>query len=378
MKLQAKELLQKYQSGLCTEEEMALVEAYYNQWKPVKLYNLSEEQLLEGLAKLDLSVNKMITAQPRIYRLWTKIASAAAVLMIVGIGVFFYSKTRNTTDGISFANGISPGSDKATLILSDGRKINLDQETNGEINNHEGIVIKKGSGQLVYDLSSLRDKDGAGLKAGEGMNTVQTPLGGQYEVILSDGTHVWLNAASSVSYPVAFNGKERNVKITGEAYFEVAKNKDKPFIVQSGNQTVQVLGTHFNINSYTDEAVVKTTLLEGSVKVNSAISGVVLTPGQQAQLTQDEHLSVLRINTDEVVSWKNGEFFFKDESFRTNMRKIARWYNVDIAYDLSAPLDLPLGGWVSRTKNISEVLKMMEATGNVHFKIEGRRITVTK
>lgn len=378
MKSQAKELLQKYQSGLCTQEEKAIVEFYYQQWQPVRAYDLPEEELQAGLAKLDLAINKLVSVRPRSHTFWTKVTSAAAILIIAGAGAFFYLKNNNTPGGITYATDIAAGSNKATLTLSDGRKINLDQDNNSEIPTQDGSILKKANGQLVYDLSHLSSKGPEKLKQGEGINTVQTPLGGQYEVILSDGTHVWLNAGSSISYPVAFNDKVRSVHIRGEVYFEVAKNKNKPFIVHGGNQTVQVLGTHFNINSYTDEEAVKTTLLEGMVKISVSGTSATLIPGQQAQLVQNKRISVLSVNTDEVVSWKNGEFFFRDESFRANMRKIARWYNVDIDYDASAPQNLPLGGWISRSKNISEVLKMMEATGYVHFKLEGRRITVTK
>ncbi|HWW42269.1 FecR family protein [Pedobacter sp.] len=323
--------------------------------------------------------------------LFPRIAAAAAVLLVVGLGVFFYINSShhvilNSVQNLGLAgNDIKPGGNKAYLVLSNGKRVSLTDAANGELAKEAGVEITKtADGQVVYktasDISGRINGRHPELDSGSrtnysnALNTIETPRGGQYQIRLPDGSKVWLNAASKLIYPVSFNGRgQRVVELSGEAYFEIFKNKLQPFVVKSKNQEVTVLGTHFNVNSYTDEGSVKTTLLEGSVKVNNA----VLKPGEQATLANNQ-LKVAEVNTAEVVAWKNGDFVFKTQDFRTIMRQIARWYDVDIIYDPSAPADVPLGGQISRSKNISAILKIIEATGDVHFKIEGRRITVTK
>ena len=210
-------------------------------------------------------------------------------------------------------------------------------------------------------------------------NTVSTPRGGQYEVILPDGTQVWLNAASSLKFPTAFIGKERNVELTGEAYFEVSKNKAMPFHVSAAGQVIEVLGTHFNVNAYTDETLLKTTLLEGSVKVNKGISFATLKPGQQSTINNNEITPVIKIaevtDADEVMAWKDGKFYFNNADIKTVMRQIGRWYNVDIEYAGKIPGNDGFTGTFSRNMTASKALKILAFSG-VDFKIEGRKIIV--
>jgi ferric-dicitrate binding protein FerR (iron transport regulator) len=198
---------------------------------------------------------------------------------------------------------------------------------------------------------------------------------------LADGTKVWLNAASSVRFPVAFTGKERKVEITGEAYFEVAKDKTKPFRVKANSSEIEVLGTHFNVNAYDDEASIKTTLLEGKVKISVPVSGrkssyKSLFPGEQAEISKDGKIKVKgHADTEEAVAWMNGHFQFKSADIKTVLRQIARWYDVEIEY--RGNIDLHFTGQLTRNENVSKVLNELMLTGEVHFKIDGRKIIVS-
>nr|WP_199082259.1 FecR domain-containing protein [Pedobacter sp. ASV19] len=351
--------------------------------------------------------------------LWPRIAAAAAILLVVGAGVFFYTQRHLEGSAATrdlLANDIKPGGNKAYLILSNGKRLSLSDVANGELAKEAGVEITKtADGQVIYttrhpeggttegpvsgsgDLSSPgfpRHDGGRVGMTGVALNTIETPRGGQYQIRLPDGSKVWLNAASKLIYPVSFNGRgQRVVELSGEAYFEIFKNKLQPFVVKSKNQEVTVLGTHFNINSYTDEPGTKTTLLEGSVSIRhlegSAATrdlsyrrddargqdGVVIKPGEQALLTNNK-LKVFTVDADEAIAWKNGLFAYKNTPLQNVMRQIARWYDVDIIYQNN---DLPqklLSGSVSRYDQVSGILKAIESTGTARFKIEGRKITV--
>lgn len=233
-------------------------------------------------------------------------------------------------------------------------------------------ITKTADGDITYRQTA----DQSGVLSTLAYNTVSTPTGGQYHLLLADGTNVWLNAASSIRYPTAFTRAERKVEITGEAYFEVAHNVAKPFRVQSSRQVVEVLGTHFNVNSYADENETKTTLLEGSVKVTGSSGFKLIKPGQAAVL-KGNHLAVAEADVEEAVAWKNGYFKFND-NLEVIMDKVARWYDVSIVYQSKPDPDYTFVGEISRGRNLSEILKIMEYTGKVHFEIEGRRIIVSK
>jgi ferric-dicitrate binding protein FerR (iron transport regulator) len=230
---------------------------------------------------------------------------------------------------------------------------------------------------LTYTIAGLQvtEKDAAFY------NTITTPRGGQYQVTLSDGTKVWLNAASSIRFPVLFTGNERKVEITGEAYFEVAKNVSKPFKVKTISSEVEVLGTHFNVNAYDDEAVAKTTLLEGLVKVSvpqtgGKLAARFLQPGQQSGITKDGRISVLNnADTEEAVAWKNGRFQFRSADLKSILRQISRWYDVDVVY--KGNVDLHFTGQLTRDDYVSKVFDKLALTGEVHFKIEGKKIIVS-
>jgi ferric-dicitrate binding protein FerR (iron transport regulator) len=386
-----KDLLFGYTKGTLSAEELAELLSYVKldnyediiyqsmeeDWNREEIYILAsdvERELVYKKAVRDLTFSPKAQKNPihRI-RLFTlrNIAATAAVLVL---SLSIYILARNLS-GNSYDNDVAPGGAKAQLTLADGRVITLDSGVNALLANQSGIRISKSvQGQLVYTVVGGKESANDSIS----YNTLKTPPGGQYQLILSDGTKVWLNASSSIKYPASFAKlKERKVQLNGEAYFEVAHNKAMPFKVFSDRQEIEVLGTHFNVNCYNDEPVTKTTLLEGSVRINTEANRiVVLRPGQQAMV--NDQIRVEDVDLELAVAWKNGDFILKDEDFKTSMRKIARWYNVDVIYDASAPDDLELGGWVSRSKNISTVLHLMESTGKVHFKVQGRRVTVTK
>lgn len=372
----AKELLEKYRNGTCSSEECALVEAWYAVWNETDENPLSNEQLEMATERI---LKRLPGPEAKTRKIsWRRTAVAASLVLIGAAGWFWLRKPEPVakTAHHIYQNDVAPGGNKAFLILANGKKISLTGSRNGELIAQSGIkVVKIAEGELAYEVS---EKAGAGEKPV--YHTIQTPKGGQYQVRLPDGTRVWLNAASALKFPSSFSSlKERSVELKGEAYFEVAHQKNA-FRVHTGQQTVEVLGTHFNINGYEDEPAVKTTLLEGSVRVSSGTEGIskhfeILRPGQQAALINNG-FKVTEVDTEAIVAWKNGDFIFKNEDFGSAMRKVSRWYDVEIVYQLRSPVNIQPGGWISRKNNISAVLEMIESTGKVHFKIEGRRVIV--
>ena len=308
-----------------------------------------------------------------LYRRWS---AAAAVLILLAAGWWFLAngkkENRGNLAGRPATEDIAPGGNKAILTLADGTKVILDTAGNGAIIKQGGVTVIKLNGQLAYDPSNSELPDASTVT----YNTITTPKGGLYGLLLADGSKVWLNAASSLRFPTVFTGNERRVELTGEGYFEVAHNAEKPFHVTVNNLDVQVLGTHFNINSYSDEPAVKTTLLEGRVMIRESDKLVYLNPGQQAiaQPGQANFRIVNDTDVEEVVAWKNGLFIFNNTPLENIMRQIARWYNVDIVYQGSVPQDT-FNGNISRNTNLSEVLKVLEFS-NIRFKVEGNTITV--
>jgi transmembrane sensor len=344
-----KELLDKYKEGTATEEERALLESWYLTYEEQGPADLSMDERVKAVDKVWAKL------EGRTVRLWPRIAAAAAILILFSVGIYFY----HHKETVIAKQDVAPGSNKAMLTLTNGKTINLS-------NLKTGVVINASA--LTYD---------DGTRIGEDNKTtdpqqmkLHTPKGGTYQIVLPDGTKVWLNAASSLTFPATFKGlKERAVALSGEAYFEVAAAAKQPFRVTTTAQTVEVLGTHFNINAYGGEAITKTTLLEGSIRVGK----LLLKPGEQAA----GEVKVTDVNTDEIMGWKNGYFVFENEQLPSIMRKISRWYDVEVVFKGEIPED-EFGGRVTRLGNLSQVLKKLELTNKVHFKIEGRTVTVTK
>jgi transmembrane sensor len=313
-------------------------------------------------------------------RTWFRVAATLLVFLAVGL-IFFnrqFSRPVASKRYIKHENTIVilPGSTKATLTTANGEVLVLEQAANGLIAKSGNIkVLKTHSGQIIYNL---KDQKPLSSVQQVSYNTLTTPRGGEYQVVLADGTKIWLNASSSITYPTVFNNKERRVKLSGEAYFEVAKDARKPFYVNTANGQIRVLGTHFNISAYSDDEVTSTTLLEGAVQVTKNQSSSLLKPGQQASISYgSDYIKVTEAKIDEVMAWKNGYFVFDEDNIADIMKKVARWYDVDVQYHGPTD-DQKFGGTFHRSKSITELLHYLEKIGNIHFLITGRRITVTR
>jgi ferric-dicitrate binding protein FerR (iron transport regulator) len=307
---------------------------------------------------------------------WAR-AAAAVLVLATGTAVFFLVKQKRagapitvTAKKETLLHDVAPGGNKAVLTLADGSSIVLDSAHNGSLAQQGNTkILKVDAGQLSY-------KTGVAMPGQVLYNTIATPRGGQYEVTLADGTEVWLNAASSLRFPTAFTGSERDVELTGEAYFEVAKNPAMPFHVKVNKMDVQVLGTHFNIMAYSNEQSIKTTLLEGKVKVTGNGVEKNILPGQQAVLDNTSNsLQVKEANVDLAVAWKNGLFRFRETNIRELMRQVERWYDVEVEYKTQGSYQ-DYTGIVPRSQNVSALLQTLELTGTVHFTVEGKKITV--
>jgi hypothetical protein len=338
-------------------------------------------------AEKENQANHLFQMQGRT-KLFSFVRVAAAIIIIVfSAGVYFYlnnktGKTLAVTPTKSTPAGkkdIVPGSNKATLLLADGSALALDDERNGEVTRQGNSKVIKIDGKLAYNSSYLNSNEVL-------YNTISTPRGGQYQVKLADGTLVWLNAASSLHFPTVFAGKERKVEITGEAYFEVAKNKDMPFIVVANGAEIQVFGTHFNVMAYNDESELTTTLLEGSVKFVSGAESGMLVPGQQSQLSKSGRLRLVsNVDVNAVVAWKNGLFHFENAGIETVMKQLSRWYDVELVYqDKNGPdyqnkkMGDLLHADIPRNTSLADVLKALEIAGGAKFEMDGKRIIIKK
>jgi len=373
-----KDLLKKYQLGLCTDEEVAWLESWYLNFNEITKDIVPPVALAENRTNNWTLIQSRIKFNPR--RLWLSLSAAALVLFTLSIGIYFYVINHNIqTPKAEVAQDIAPGGNKAFLTLADGRKISLTDVGNGELAEQAGIKITKAAdGQLVYTITDEQTIPSNTQTLT--YNTIETPRGGQYQILLPDGTKVWLNAASSLKYPTTFLGADkRRVELKGEAYFEVEHNKEQPFIVltpafktNGKAHEVEVLGTHFNINAYADEPAIVTTLLVGSVKVNEQM----LKPGYQS-VFENNKIKISDADPEAAVAWKNGDFVFNGQDAKTSLRMLSRWYDVEID-DTENIENLHFGGVVSRSQHLSAVIKMLQATGDLKFKVEGRRIIMIK
>jgi transmembrane sensor len=368
-----KAILEKIDSGHYTPEEEAIAKYWLHQLNQQGDAGLTDEDLSEGRKEMWLAIQAAKQPRATRIRLWTRIASAASVLLFLSIGGYFLLHKQTTPQITRYViHDVAPGGNKAMLTLANGKTIVLTDAKNGMLAEQGSIAINKTTdGEVVYRAgqgSSAKES----AKLSVTYNTLSTPRGGQYNLTLSDGTKVWLNAASSITFPTAFAGNERKVEITGEAYFEVMHNAAKPFRVTTLGQTVEVLGTHFNINGYSDEGMIRTTLLEGSVRIRTRSQNAMLKPGQQAQtIMGGSNTPIAVINdadTDEAVAWHLGLFKFHSANIQTVMRQLCRWYNVEVKYEGKIP-DREFSGEITRNVNASQVFEILSYF-KVHFRIE--------
>lgn len=372
---QVEEILQRYLTGLATEQEKSAVETWYNEL-PYKTGSPDQSQVLSDKASNWNSIAaKTETVRPISTPLWKKWSVAAAVAFAVMTGGYFYSQNSNqpVTESV-YANDIAPGKEGATLTLSNGQKILIKDALAGNIATQSGVKISKtADGEIIYEVIPDNSKILT-------YNTLTTTRGEQTRVRLPDGTLVFLNAESSLKYPTSFaSSAKREVSLSGEGYFDVAKDKQHPFVVATDNQKVEVLGTHFNIRAYGDQALTRTTLLEGSVRVENNVSkkSQLLVPGQQSSVSGNS-LNVSSVDVDEAVAWKEGVFMYDGETFENIMRDVARWYNVEVEFAEPSLKKKSIYITANKFDHISELLKPLGRTAKASFEIKGKKIIVNK
>ncbi|WP_316794413.1 FecR family protein [Pedobacter frigoris] len=370
------DILRKYRLGTASPEEVTFLEKYYDLFESNEDLSLTDEDAvrIKDLIKggIDQELN-YATNKPANSWQWIKYAAAASVVLMLSVTLFLMLNPRTNNNRLTAsANDVDPGGNKAILTLANGKKIVLDDASKGQISTQTGInITKTADGQVVYNVTGDENTISEPTQ-----NTISTPNGGQYTIVLSDGTKVKLNAASSLTFPNSFMKSDRVVELKGEAYFEVAKQTGKRFQVLSEGQTVEVLGTHFNINAYTNEEKIKTTLLEGSVKVLLGQNNMMISPGQQVLADRTStSLSKKDIDPEKEVAWINDQFFFDNDNLKSVMREVSRWYDVDIVYTGYIP-DKKFFGGIPRSSKLSEVFKILELN-NVHFEIKGKTVKVS-
>ncbi len=328
-----------------------------------------KEQLQASIKALeDQPVRNPIVAQ--------LVGVAMFLAVLTGFGFFCFNNTQ--PERVSLARQQFPDSGKLVLTLADGRKINITDAKDGLLATSRGVEIFKLAG------NTLKYKVNTDLGAKAEYHQFSTPKGVPFQILLADGSRVWLNAMSSVKFPASFEGlKDRRLSLNGEGYFEIVKEQSRPFLVLTETQQIKVLGTHFNVNAYLDEGITKTTLLEGSVEIapltgSVAGPGVKIRPGQQAILSGDHHIEVKQVEAENTIAWKDGEFVFRNEPLKNIMRRLGRWYDIEVYYQNESVGRELYGGVVSKSQDITEVLKIMEQTGDLHFVLKGKKIIVTQ
>ncbi|MGB3065625.1 FecR family protein [Sphingobacterium thalpophilum] len=385
-KQEFQQLTDKISKGEATEREIALYAYYYSQFQ--EKGKEDEHEVWDNSDTGDHLYQRIRQAIPSSHRAYTgkfyrRIAAAA--IIILGLSLYFINRNDipqqpllNASKQEPAHQDRDPGGNKAILTLSDGTTLNLDDSQQGLLAKQGASQISKtADGALTYQASTQGRNTTKPL-----YNSIRIPEGGQYQLTLPDGTKVWLNAGSSLRFPVQFTEFTREVELNGEAFFDVVSLREgnklkqkRPFVVKTASQTIEVLGTQFNVGAYANENLTKTTLIEGSVKVTSTETGRdrLLRPGQQAQLTMAGQISVVDdIDTEEAIAWTKGMFYFNNTELQTILQQLARWYDVDV--DMKNIPDKKFNGELSRNVKLSQVLQMMEKTSGIQFKVEGRRL----
>jgi ferric-dicitrate binding protein FerR (iron transport regulator) len=372
-------LTEKIISGEASEEEIQLYNRLYDSFiyrQQIPDSFFEEKQAVKE--ELRASIMEKTRLQTPVIKggfNWRRWAAAAAVFILTAsLSLYFFQHKINASQTATivsqkerFKNDVPPGRVGAILTLGNGKTILLDSAGNGNIASQGAMSVVKRNDIIAYEGSA----HGSEVV----YNTMSTPKRRQFSLVLSDGTKVWLNAASSITYPTVFTGKDRKVSVSGEVYFEVSHRDDSPFIVEKGNVAIKVLGTHFNVNTYQDEHDIKITLLEGSVSVSNKSVLALIKPGQQARVSDDDKIKVLKdINIDDVMAWKNGLFHFEGIRIESLMQQLTRWYDIEVVY--SKRTDELFYAEIPRNTNLSDVLKALELTGKVKFAIEGNKVIV--
>ena len=378
-------LLRRLQGSITEEENRKLSEwlaaqpaadqEYYarmTSWPVIETelqkYDSIDDVTAEGMMKEWIEVSK-----PERRIMWSYWAAAAVIILFIGAGTWYLNTQRNSNLPVAsrYKNDVLPGGEKAFLQLADGSTITLDSTTKGELAlQGNARIIKSDEGELVYESANNQKPV---------YNKIVIPKAGQYTLTLPDGTKVWLNAASSLRYPTAFTGNERVVELSGEAYFDVAQDANHHFRVNTNvpghkPMSIEVLGTEFNIQAYADDQALSTTLVNGKVSVNADNQTVVLAPGKQAYLSKDADIQVRDANMEAALAWKNGFIYMDSTDFREIMQQVSRWYDVDIVYE--GNVDKAFNGKIPKAAKLSTVLKALESTGWVQFKVAGKTVTV--
>lgn len=386
-KEEVQELVEKYLHNIASKEEEERLLQWY--WRESNLE--SEWELNSSQSERDLKsmIYNKITVQDESEsdrydsekNKFKKIGTALLLLVVLVLAAFFNPnqfRNSNTDETLVVEQplDIFPGGSKAILTLADGRKIELDESKNGILVNQGGIKVHKNSdGIIEYTFSKKETPSSNSLDPAEPVfNTIETPVGGKYQLNLADGSKVWLNSSSSIRFPIFFSMDNREVELKGEAYFEVSKDSKRKFSVRSGIQTVEVLGTQFNINAYSDEKSIKTTLFEGEIRVIDLKTNdsKLLKPGEQSNV--DQSIQIRRIDTQTEIAWKEGYFHFKKADIETVMRQLGRWYGVTARYEGNLPKH-HFSGAISNNLTLLEVLEILEKS-NIHFRLDGKEVVV--
>lgn len=368
------ELLDRYEKGKCTPEEIELIHSWYNHQSKIVKHNTStpdypfwKEKIASGIPALNSRKKYSFQLKP--------ILVPVVAAMLLAVFTIFYLNKDNSYNDVSVTNlekneKILPGTNSATLRLGNGDVIVLDESTQGNLLNSQGISIERNeAGELIYTIAENSSSNE--------MNVLSTGKGETFKINLSDGTKVWLNASSSLKYAIAMNHDgQRIVELEGEGYFEVAKDIKRTFIVKTKKQKIAVLGTSFNVSAYEDDSKIVTTLVEGSVQLEYDNYKKILVPNEQSILSENG-IQTKMVDVTSAIAWKNGVFIFNDEPLYEIMQKLSRWYNIEVEYN-DADKDKQYWGGINRYDDISKILNRLEQTGGVRFKVEGRRVIVTK
>ncbi len=374
-------LYEKFENGACSDKEIEQLLKFEDdfvmfdqEWQMVMGDKKSTREKMFNKLRSNIGQTQKLKTLNTKYVL----AIAATLLLLMSVSLILFLQTKSESQQITKVKkteAILPGTDKAILKMADGSKIILDEIKTGKTLTYGNLSITKtNSGEIIYVANANVNNENT-----DGFNEIITPRGGQFSVILEDGSKVWLNASSSLKFPRKFANDQRKVELKGEGYFEIAKNAKKPFFVEANNAIIKVLGTHFNISNYANDNSIKTTLLEGSVEMTAMGNKRTLVPNQEALYLNNSKILELRNapNAADAIAWKEGVFVFRDENIQSIMQKLSRWYDVDVVTDKEI-LSEQFSGSISRYQNIDKVLSQLALTGALKFKIQGRRIYVMK